>query len=151
MVEDPSRDCIFCKIARHEASAGIVAEDDAVIAFLDIAPINPGHTLVVPKRHATSLGEMPPVIGGQVFETAMAVAAALRRSGLRCEGVNFHLADGAAAGQEVPHVHLHVIPRFAGDGHRLRFGPGYGRGLGADERDATAAKLRAAIRTSGST
>ncbi len=150
MAENPQRDCIFCKIARHDAPAGVVVEDDAVIAFLDIWPINPGHTLVVPKRHATSLGEMPPTTGGRVFETAMAVAAALRRSGLRCEGVNFHLADGAAAGQEVSHVHLHVIPRFAGDGHRLRFGPGYGRVLNADERDATAAKLREALRTSGS-
>ena len=148
---DVPRDCIFCKIARHDAPAGVVAEDDAVIAFLDIRPINPGHTLIVPKRHATTLGEMPRATGGRVFETAMAVAAALRRSGLPCEGVNLHLADGAAAGQEVPHVHFHVIPRFAGDGHRLRFGPGYGAALTAKERDETAAKVRTALRRSDST
>jgi len=148
MAENPPRDCVFCKIASHDAPAGIVTEDDEVIAFLDVRPINPGHTLVVPKRHATSLEEMPPTTGGRIFETAMAVAAALRRSGLRCEGVNFHVADGAAAGQEVPHVHLHVIPRFTGDGHRLRFGPGYGRALPPEERDSTALKLRAALRSS---
>jgi len=149
MAENSPRDCIFCKIVRHDAPADVIAEDDAVIAFLDVSPINPGHTLVVPKRHATSLGEMPPRTGGRVFEAAMAVAVALRRSELRCEGVNLYLADGGAAGQEVPHVHLHVIPRFPGDGHRLRLGPGHGRSLGPEERDAIASKLRAAIGPTG--
>ncbi len=149
MPPDAPADCIFCKIARREAPAGIVAEDADTLAFLDIQPMTPGHALVIPKRHAAALGELPAALGGKVFAMAMAVAAALRRSGLKCEGVNVYLADGPAAGQEVPHVHLHVVPRFAGDGFGLRVPPGYGRRLSSEERDAIAAKVRAAMAPSG--
>jgi len=144
-----SRDCIFCKIIRRAAPASIVAEDDATLAFLDIRPITPGHTLVVPKAHATSLADLPDQAGGRIFETARKVAAGLRRSGLRCEGVNFHLADGEAAGQEVFHVHLHVIPRFPGDGFGLRVGPRYGEMPSREELDRTAERIRAGIAASG--
>ena len=86
------------------------------MAFLDVQPVNPGHTLVIPKTHAKDLSELKPEVGGQMFKAAMVVAGYLRRSGLKCEGVIFFLADGEAAFQEVFHVHLHVIPRFRGDG-----------------------------------
>jgi len=150
MAGPTSRDCVFCRIVRREEPAGIVAEDDAILAFLDILPINPGHTLVIPKAHAATLEELPASSGGRVFEVAMAVASALRRSGLRCEGVNLHLADGSAAGQDVTHVHLHVIPRFSRDGHRIRPGPQYGGFLSPSERDRIAAKIRLAIDLSSS-
>jgi len=149
MAPDASADCIFCKIVRREALASIVAEDAETLAFLDIRPLTPGHTLVIPRRHAADLGELPAVLGGKVFGMAMAVAAAMRRSGLKCEGVNIYVADGRAAGQEVLHVHLHVVPRFKGDGFGLPFPPGYGRTLSAEERDNVAAKIRAAMSTSG--
>lgn len=148
MPAESPEDCIFCKIVRREEPAGIVAEDDTTIAFLDIVPINPGHTLVVPKAHAGNLEDMPAATGRKVFEMALRVASALRRSGLRCEGANLHLADRRAAGQEVDHVHLHVIPRFAGDGHRIRPGPSYGHLMDPADRDAIASKIRAAIRPS---
>ncbi|HKW43795.1 MAG TPA: HIT family protein [Thermoplasmata archaeon] len=138
-------DCIFCKIVRREAPASIVDEDDRTLSFLDIRPINPGHILVIPKQHAAALADLQPSLGGHLFERAMATAAALRRSGLRCEGVNVHVADGESAGQEVFHVHLHVFPRYRGDGLGLRVGPNYGRVADRKELDAVATKVRAAL------
>lgn len=140
-----STDCIFCKIVRREAAASAIDEDEDTMAFLDIRPINPGHALVIPKAHAAVLAELPPPIGGKVFERGMAIAAALRRSGLPCEGVNLHLADGEAAGQEVDHVHLHVIPRHRGDGFGLRVGPDYGRVPDRATLEEIAANLRSAM------
>jgi diadenosine tetraphosphate (Ap4A) HIT family hydrolase len=118
--------CPFCSIVAGELEASVVHEDERTFAFLDIRPLTDGHALVVPRRHAASLGELDPEDGAAVFRAGQAVAAALRRSDLPCDGVNFLLADGAAAGQDVFHVHLHVVPRFEGDGFGLRFPPGYG-------------------------
>jgi len=118
--------CIFCDIVGGKAPASIVYHDDLIHAFMDIQPVNPGHLLVVPTRHATGLADLPPETGEQMFRVAQQSAAALRKSGVRCEGVNLFVADGRAAGQDVFHVHLHVIPRYAGDGFGFRFGPAYG-------------------------
>ena len=137
--------CVFCKIIAGELPSSQVYIDEDVVAFLDIRPVNPGHTLVVPKVHAPGLSELDPRIGGRLFQVAMRIAAALRRSGLRCEGVNLWLADGRAAFQEVPHVHLHVVPRFQGDGFRLYFGPDYGKTPPAEEMAETAKRIRDAL------
>jgi histidine triad (HIT) family protein len=118
--------CVFCDILAGDAPASIVHEDERTVTFLDHRPVTPGHLLVVPRTHAASLAELDPEDGAQLFRVGMRAAAALRSSSLRCEGVNFHLADGEVAGQEVFHVHLHVIARFAGDGFGLRFPPDYG-------------------------
>lgn len=115
-----AEDCTFCRIAAHEAEASIVYEDAHVVAFLDHDPINAGHTLVVPRRHAARIAEVEPEAAAAMLPAAQRIAAALRDSGLRCDGITLHLADGAPAGQQVPHVHLHVIPRYRGDGLRLR-------------------------------
>ncbi|MFD0337286.1 HIT family protein [Streptomyces sp. NPDC127117] len=112
-------ECIFCAIVRGRADASIVHEDESVIAFMDLRPVNPGHLLVVPKTHAVGLEDLPEDDGVQVWKVAHRLGRALRRSGLRCEGVNLLLADGQAAFQEVFHVHLHVIPRFIGDPFRI--------------------------------
>ena len=138
-------ECIFCRIVRRQLPASVVAEDPVALAFLDIRPISPGHTLVIPKAHASRLEDLPPESGGRMFEIAQAVASCLRRSGLPCEGVNIYLADGEVAGQEVFHVHLHVYPRDRGDGVGLRFGPGYGRVPAREELDAVAARIRDAL------
>lgn len=115
--------CIFCDIAAGRAPASIVFRDDVVCAFMDIRPINPGHVLVIPLAHAAHLEGLPRGTGGHMFEVGQRLAAALRQSGLQCEGINLFVADGEVAGQEVFHVHLHVLPRFAGDGFGLRYGP----------------------------
>ena len=138
--------CIFCRIVRRELPASVVAEDGDTMAFMDIRPINPGHFLVIPKAHAARLADLPTGTGGRVFEMARTLAAALYRSGLRCEGVNLHLADGEVAGQEVFHVHVHVFPRYAGDGVGLRVGPRYGLTPDREELDRAAASIRDAAR-----
>jgi histidine triad (HIT) family protein len=113
--------CVFCEIVAGRAPASVVAEDDLALCFLDIQPINPGHVLVVPKTHAASLDELDEEIGGHLFKVAMRVQAAIRDSGVRCEGVNVFVADGESAGQDVFHVHLHVFPRFPGDGLTITY------------------------------
>jgi len=117
--------CIFCDILYGLAPAEFVHQDDLCGAFMDIHPVNPGHVLVVPRRHVAQLTDLDDLSAGRLMQVARRVDAALRGSGLKCEGVNLFLADGRAAGQEVMHVHLHVFPRFLKDGHHLRFGPAY--------------------------
>ncbi len=113
---------------------------------MDIQPVNAGHVLVVPDDHAASLAELPEDAGARLFRTAQKVAAALYGSGLRCEGVNLLLADGEAAGQDVFHVHLHVIPRFEGDGFGLTFGPDYANRPGREELERAAERIRGVLR-----
>jgi len=114
-------DCVFCRIVAGEEAASVVHEDERTITFMDIQPLVRGHMLVVPRAHAAALADLDSEDGAQLFRVGQRAAAALRASSLRCEGVNFFVADGEAAGQDVFHVHLHVIPRFAGDGFGLRF------------------------------
>jgi histidine triad (HIT) family protein len=116
--------CVFCRIIQGSAPASVVHADERAVAFMDIRPVNPGHVLVIPRTHASCLAELEPDVGAWLFLVSMRLAAALRQSAVRCEGVDLFLADGAAAGQEVFHVHLHVIPRFYGDGFGFRVGPG---------------------------
>jgi histidine triad (HIT) family protein len=131
--------CIFCEILAGLSPGSFVLRDGSVSAFMDIQPINPGHLLVVPNAHAAHLADLPGPDGMAMF------LAAQRRSGLRCEGVDLILADGAAAGQDVFHAHLHVIPRYAGDGFGFRFGPGYADLPERSELDVAGARILAAL------
>jgi histidine triad (HIT) family protein len=115
----PDFACVFCAIARGQAEASVVFEDEWVIAFMDLQPVTPGHLLVIPKPHAEGLQDLPEDIGMRVWAVAHRRGRALRLSGLQCEGVNLFLADGEAAFQEVFHLHLHVFPRFNGDPFRI--------------------------------
>ena len=118
-------DCVFCKVVNGQGPVSTVYEDDSVIVILDIQPVNQGHLLVLPKTHASYLAELDQDLGAHMFKTAMRAVEALRSSGVRCEGVNLLLADGEIAGQEINHVHLHVIPRFDGDGFGFKFDDSY--------------------------
>lgn len=118
-------ECIFCRILTGEIPASFVHRDGRCAAFMDIQPVNPGHLLVIPVQHAAYLADIDADIAADLMRVGHAAAAALRASGLPCEGVNFFLADGEAAMQEVLHVHLHVFPRFRGDGFGLKFSPEY--------------------------
>lgn len=116
--------CIFCAIVNKESPAAVVYEDEQCLAFLSIQPITSGHVLVIPKAHASGLGDIPPQTCGHMMRVGQRVAAALRESGLSlneqsCEGINLLLCDGAVAGQTVGHAHLHVLARFVGDGFNL--------------------------------
>jgi diadenosine tetraphosphate (Ap4A) HIT family hydrolase len=141
-------DCLFCKLAAGAGEASIVNEDERTITLMDIQPVTAGHMLVIPRLHATYLADLETEDGAQMFRSAQAAAASLRSSTLQCEGVNFFLADGEAAGQEASHVHLHVFPRYAGDGFGLRMPPDYAV-RPRSELDAAAAALRLAWPTAG--
>jgi diadenosine tetraphosphate (Ap4A) HIT family hydrolase len=140
--------CIFCEIAAAREPASVVLRDRGVLAFSSNAPVNPGHLLVIPEVHAPDLTELDHDLGARLFVTAQRLGSALRRSALRCDAVTLFLADGEAASQIVPHVHLHVIPRFAGDGFKLnpRGGVTTWENLPSrDELDATAQAVRDAL------
>ena len=137
--------CVFCDIIWGQSPASAVYADDQAIAFMDIQPVVTGHLLVIPRVHAASLADLDPEMGAHLFRVGMKLAAAMRRSALCCEGINFFLADGVAAGQDVFHVHLHVLPRFQGDGFGFRFPPGYRDRPSRDTLDALAAQIREAL------
>ncbi len=109
--------CIFCKIIAGEIPSAKVYEDDLVYAFLDISPINLGHTLVIPKEHHESSVTIPEETAGRMFHVGTRIGVALKRLDLY-DAFNLHLADGQAAGQVVNHAHLHVVPRGVEDGFR---------------------------------
>jgi diadenosine tetraphosphate (Ap4A) HIT family hydrolase len=139
--------CIFCKILAGAAPASIVYRDELVTAFMDIQPVTPGHLLVIPNQHSIDLAGVAPETAAHIMRTGQRLAAALRASGLRCEGINLHLADGQAAGQEVWHCHLHVIPRFTGDGFGLKMPPAYRSSRPAREQlDTLADQIRATLK-----
>ena len=137
-------DCVFCEILAGRLASSRLYQDERCTAFMDIQPVNPGHLLVVPNVHAAFLADLDEETGAQMFRVAQRLAGALRRSGVRCEGVNFWLADGEAALQEVFHAHLHVLPRYAHDGFGFRFGPTYFQRPDRAELDAIAGQIRAA-------
>jgi histidine triad (HIT) family protein len=139
------KDCIFCKILKGESEVSLVYRDEVCAAFMDIQPVNPGHLLVVPNRHAAYLADLKEEEGAQIFRVAQRLAAALRQSGVKCEGVNFFLADGEAAMQEVFHVHLHVFPRYDGDGFGLKFPSGYFQKPERKELQEVAEQIRNAL------
>jgi histidine triad (HIT) family protein len=116
--------------------------NDQVVAFMDHQPVNPGHVLVVPRHHAVLLDQLDENLSLEVYRVAHRMTRALRRSGLRCEGVNLFLADGQAAFQEVPHVHMHVFPRYHGDSFRI---DADWRPRDRTELDTTAARLQAGL------
>jgi histidine triad (HIT) family protein len=118
-------DCIVCKLLSGELEVSMVYQDDLCSAFMDIQPVTAGHMLVVPNIHASSLAELKEGDGAHMFRVARRLAAVLRVGVVKCEGVNLFLADGEAAGQEIFHVHLHVFPRYMGDGFGLRLPPNY--------------------------
>lgn len=141
------QDCIFCKIINDTQPASVVYSDDKVIAIMDISQVNLGHVLVIPKAHAASLAELDPETGAHLFKVAMRLAAAVRKSGVRCEGVNLFVSDGAVAFQSVFHFHLHIIPRFKDDGFGLVFGPNNRLYPAREELDRVAADIARAFQS----
>lgn len=137
--------CVYCRIASRELPASVVYEDDSAIAFLDIQPINPGHVLVIPKTHVSCLSDLSSEDAAHLMRVGQMIDRAFRWSEIRCEGVNILLADGRVAGQEVAHIHLHVFPRYQGDGFELRIDQSSRKPPGREELTQNANKLREAI------
>lgn len=107
-------ECIFCKIVAGISDCQEIYQDDATLAFMDIHPANDGHCLVIPKAHFETVFDMPPAAFGRVASTAAKVAEAVNDV-LRPGGISLMQANGELAGQTVLHVHVHVLPRRAGD------------------------------------
>ncbi len=138
-------DCPFCKIRDGDLPASIIHQDDTCTAFLDVQPINPGHILIIPNEHVENLAELDPETGSRLFRLAQNISSALRESGIQCPGINLFLADGKEAMQEVPHLHLHVFPRFADDGFEFHFSPTYFELPTRDELDKNAEHIKQAL------
>lgn len=133
-------DCLFCKIVRKEIPANVLHENDRTLCFLDIKPVNPGHALVIPKKHFDDYASTSDEALREMAVMARRLGEAMLKS-LGAAGFNLAVNNGHAAGQLVGHVHLHVIPRFEGDGHAQWHGESYKEG----EMQAVAEKLKTAI------
>ncbi len=108
-------DCLFCKIVEGEVDCEKIAETENFTAFLDIQPINRGHTLIVPKEHSKTLMEFQEKLGSEFFKITKDVMKALKKS-MGADGINLGQNNGEVAGQEIEHTHFHVIPRYKRDG-----------------------------------
>jgi len=120
-------DCIFCKIVRGEIPCAKVYEDNEVLAFLDINPVNPGHTLVITKEHFTNITDTPE----EKLNTIMSAVKKLSGKIMTAVGAsafNLGVNNGEVAGQIVPHVHFHIMPRKENDGKKLWHGTPYREG-----------------------
>ena len=133
-------DCIFCKIALGEIPAEKVYETPEVLAFLDIRPNNPGHTLVIPKKHYKNVLDIPEDLWISVMKAAHTLAPVIKKS-MNADGINITTNNEAAAHQVVLHSHVHIIPRFIGDPHQPWVGTPYKDG----EAEKVAEKIKAAL------
>ena len=113
-----SDDCIFCKIIEGKIPCAKVYDQGGIFAFLDIAPVNKGHALVVPKAHHATLFDLPPDIGRELLSALKLVGAAVMQA-TGAAGLNVGMNNFEVAGQLVHHAHFHLIPRHEGDGLRL--------------------------------
>ena len=111
-------DCIFCKIIKGEIPCTKIYEDQHTLVFLDIAPVNKGHVLIVPKKHCEDMLDADPAMLGKLMQVSQRIGNALLK-GISAQGFNLQVNNKRAAGQAVFHLHIHLVPRFADDGLQL--------------------------------
>jgi histidine triad (HIT) family protein len=136
-------DCIFCKIAEKQADATVVYEDAHTLAFLDIHPLNPGHTLVIPKKHYDNMLEMPAAEAGRIFVSVAKVMKGVEAAST-ADGISIGQSNGKAASQEVFHMHVHIIPRY---NHEMMSGFPNRKSIPRTELDKIGEKIRRGIGT----
>lgn len=139
-----SRDCVFCAVLAGRSPASLVYQDDEVAAFLDLFPVHPGHTLVVTRTHVVDLASCAPSLAGRLLAVSAELAPAIVRA-TGAAGFNVWTANGRAAGQDIFHLHLHILPRHQGDTFGLRFPRGYPREASRAELDSMAGRIRSAM------
>jgi histidine triad (HIT) family protein len=142
---EPATHCTFCDLIHGAAEVSVCHEDSDAIAFMDIQPVNHGHVLVVPREHYESLLDVPEQIGMHLFQVTMRLANAVRHV-TGCNDLNIVVNSGAAAGQDEPHYHVHIIPRRAGDGFDIPLPFGGSEMPDRTVLDAYAARIIAALR-----
>src|SRR6476620_2336297 len=141
----PSDSCVFCRIVAGEVEASFAYANADAVAFADHHPVTPGHVLVVPRRHVSRIADLDAATASGIWATAVLVGSAVTKSGGESVGVNILLADGEAAGQEVAHVHAHVIPRHRDDGFHIDADAWRDRAPSRKQLDDSVATLRAAL------
>ena len=137
--------CIFCAILAGKSPASFIYRDANIAAFMDLYPVTPGHLLIIPVAHAESLSNVSLAVTAAIMELAQRLGRAVSASDLGCDGFNLFMANGGAAGQDVFHAHLHILPRFHGDGFGFRFPGHYPREAERDLLDQQAEHLRVLI------
>ena len=131
--------CIFCRIARKEAPASIVYEDEEILVFMDTRPVTEGHTLIIPKKHYENIFDISAELNAKVYKIVKRVSLAVRKA-TKADGISIIQQNGRAAGQEVFHLHVHVIPRY--EGQKLpRFGENPNTSRAELDRISTQIKL----------
>lgn len=137
--------CIFCDLIHGAGEASICYEDAESIACMDIQPVNPGHILVVPKAHFESLNDVPAELAMHLFGVALRLGPIVRKV-VGCDDLNIVVNSGEAAGQNVFHYHVHLIPRREGDGFDVPLPFGASEMPDRTLLDATAARIIAGLR-----
>ena len=135
-------DCVFCKIVSGQLPSNKVYEDALTLAFMDIGQVNPGHVLVAAKPHVENIFGLDDALAAAVFQAAARVARAVKKA-YAPEGVTLYQANGAAAGQTVFHIHLHIVPRHANDGMQLTWPA---KNPPREQLEANAARIRDALK-----
>ena len=136
-------DCIFCEILNGNSPASYTYQADTVVAFMDVQPITRGHMLVVPRAHSVLMSEVEDSVAMRSFRVARQLGSIVRKT-LGAAGVNLVVMDGEAAFQDVPHFHVHVIPRYPKDGFGLTFPAKYSQLPSRAELETIAEAIRAA-------
>ena len=135
--------CIFCAIAASKAEASKVYEDDHTVAFMNLRQANQGHVLVIPKRHYRTIHELDDETAAHLLQTVVKIARAIQQS-IDPEGITIWQSNGQAAGQEIDHVHVHILPRYMHD-QAVHFYPNPPSASSREELERIAATIRAAI------
>ncbi len=138
----PNNDCLFCQIVAGEIPSNKIYETDNVIAFLDINPVNPGHTLVVPKKHSENMLDADDAVLQEMIVVTKKVSQAILENFTEYNAFNLELNNGQIAGQVIPHLHWHIIPRTEDDG--LKHWPG--KSYQGDEARIVQEKLKNALK-----
>jgi len=138
-------ECIFCKIINKESDASVIYEDEDCLAFLDVYPITEGHTLVIPKKHCATLEDCDEETAKHLISVIKKLNGVVAKA-VKSEGILNEVMNGEAAGQEVFHLHFHIIPRYKDDGFGWVYPKGYREQLEPREKlDEVAARIRKEI------
>ena len=141
-------ECVFCEILRGDSPATFVYQDDTVVAFMDIQPITHGHIIVAPREHAVLMSDLNETAAMRTFRVARRMAQTVRDS-LGAGGVNLFVADGEIAFQDVPHFHVHVVPRYSGSDPTKIYQQANFEPVSVMEQEAVAEKVRGALENTG--
>jgi histidine triad (HIT) family protein len=136
--------CVFCTIVDKKIPASVVYEDDTTLAFMDLHQVAPGHVLIIPKQHFETIDQLPTEIAAAIFPVVVLLAKAVK-SAFCPDGLTIVQSNGKAAMQEVPHVHIHIMPRYYHDGVLHFYTKGVPETSKRIDLDAWAAKIRAQI------